>query len=65
MADTCESCRFGQQEDLRRGWGKCRRYPPKVYSHNPSGNWPVVDASDWCGEYKPASGGGVGTGDDE
>ena len=32
----------------------CRRYAPRMASmENQQDGWPMIDAADWCGEFKP------------
>lgn len=48
----CEGCRFYKPREGRNG-GDCRRYPPiaNLEAKN-SDPFPVVYATDWCGEYQ-------------
>jgi len=39
---TCESCRWSQPRSMLTY--ECHRYPP-------TGEWPWVEAHDWCGEF--------------
>lgn len=65
MTEQCGNCRYWQKshEVVRRAFGPmfswCRRFPPAVIE--PSAEFmsdrfaqPVVNESDWCGEYRPA-----------
>jgi hypothetical protein len=52
----CDECKFYVRID--RNGGRCRRYPPTIYdgTHiNSVGYQPLVDADDWCGEWKDKS----------
>jgi len=46
---TCKTCRFFHAEQ-----SQCRRYAPQPTADSRSAFWPIVSASDWCGEYQPA-----------
>ena len=41
-AARCGMCRFFEPDS---GRGQCRRYPPSAV------DWPVVNETDWCGEW--------------
>lgn len=43
----CGDCRF-----YDKAIPSCRRHPPIL--HRGLSGWPVVTATDWCGEFKPA-----------
>lgn len=59
---TCENCRFYRPvKDIedKPGIGECRRFPPTVAMTSDfegMGDWqqafPMVESSDWCGEYR-------------
>ena len=51
----CETCRYFQEHERgafeEHRYGHCHRYaprPPLPWD----GEWPAVDPTDWCGEYK-------------
>ena len=57
--NRCEDCYFYERiDDLR---GRCHRYPPKMTTRRDKnlsleqdkteGQFPVVDAKAWCGEW--------------
>lgn len=57
--ERCETCRYlmvGQQ-----GWYECHRHQPRITiskecddeAIKPITMWPIVNLSDWCGEYAP------------
>lgn len=55
----CESCKWlGPEREYEDGF-ECRRHPPAVVSVQPIGDgydvtvtrWPVVSATNWCGEW--------------
>ena len=51
---TCNSCRYYRPElELApiADEGRCHRHPPQIGPRG--GEWPEVDASDWCGEWQP------------
>jgi hypothetical protein len=45
----CSTCRFFLADQ-----SQCRRYAPQPTADAKNAHWPVVSASDWCGEYQPA-----------
>jgi hypothetical protein len=45
----CSTCRFFQAEQ-----SQCRRYAPQPTADRKNAYWPIVSASDWCGEYEAA-----------
>ena len=45
---SCDSCVFC----LGTGPLYCKAHPPTVRSDTLVGVWPIVQASDWCGEYQ-------------
>ena len=49
---TCSSCRYYRPElELApiADEGRCHRNPPQIGPRG--GEWPEVDATDWCGEW--------------
>lgn len=34
------------------GHGQCRRFPAHPRNNSPYAHWPVMTATDWCGEFK-------------
>src|SRR5258708_5219057 len=55
MEPNCWRCRFCDPN-----YAECRRYPPQMtFSHlnepreSAHGFFPSIQASDWCGEYRP------------
>lgn len=50
----CKSCIYFERETPA---STCHRYPPVRLDKNVDGisiaGFPVIDARDWCGEYKP------------
>lgn len=46
---NCASCAYGIMRDEVR---ECRAHPPTHYQPVPRGSWPIVQDTDWCGEYK-------------
>ena len=47
----CLNCKHYHAFD-GRGWGECRRYPPKVSNDRyDDDRFPLVDEAEWCGEY--------------
>ena len=60
----CGSCLYfypmltiSEMEDGRNATeGECRRLPPVPDTGNRCvGDWPTVQAYDWCGEHRPGS----------
>ena len=47
----CATCAFGE---IDGDGGVCHRYPPSFVSDEdgPQSVFAVVDANDWCGEYR-------------
>ncbi len=45
--DCCGDCKFLNRHHAGSVTLTCRRYPP-----NSLGNFPVVAAQDWCGEFQ-------------
>jgi len=55
---TCSSCRYYRPElELApiADEGRCHRHPPQIGLRG--GQWPEVDASEWCGEWCSRSSG--------
>lgn len=54
-ADHCHRCRYYQTRKPRNG-GRCRRRAP-VVTPGTAGDkcFPIVSATDWCGEFKEGS----------
>jgi hypothetical protein len=50
---TCGECGYYQAGSPDHG--HCRRYPPTTVSAAGHVAWPVVAASDWCGEFTAAA----------
>lgn len=46
---TCKTCRYFAGEVVR----ECRRSPPVLHIGYDQGVWPVVETTDWCGEFAP------------
>lgn len=58
--ERCELCRFyaaNSPDDPASfdGRGECRRFPPVLFGDMEADAWcwPLVEPSDWCGEFKP------------
>ena len=60
--EACLSCKYGEfskhnewGDKITAKFGVCRRYPPQSFS-KPTGyaefNFPRVEKTDWCGEWK-------------
>lgn len=60
-ANACAACRYFYPCKTLREWedgaepeqGECRRMPPVLVEDGAIGYWPLVDVSDWCGEWRP------------
>lgn len=56
---ACEKCAFGRVESAENRL-VCRRFPPQVVTmstgkpgeHRLQSLWPLVQPTNWCGEYK-------------
>lgn len=52
----CRTCRFWSLmplEDSERDYGVCRRSPPQfVEAGVLNGAFPLIEATEWCGEYQ-------------
>ncbi len=44
--ECCENCYYEYNN-------QCRRFPPTFLGRDKWDGYPTVNASDWCGEYKP------------
>ena len=50
----CETCRwFRPIDQLKTQWAQCRRYPPRWVDQETCA-YPVVTATDGCGEHEKA-----------
>lgn len=58
--EKCTNCAFWNQWTEHKGY--CRRHAPRPYYVTIIGEgtvedeevgWPITDATDWCGEFKP------------
>lgn len=49
----CLSCRFSQDAPGNTGTIECRRHAPQPahFSPDQQPTWPVVQPTDWCGEF--------------
>jgi hypothetical protein len=50
MTETCETCKFRDRVS-----DDCRRFPPRILQFergSTRSQFPRVERSDWCGEYK-------------
>jgi hypothetical protein len=47
--EACATCRFANDGGFLRN---CRRHAPTLDAPTGRAVWPVVEASDWCGEYQ-------------
>ena len=43
----CASCAFFNTDER-----ECHRYAPQPSGEDRKAEWPRVEATDWCGEYK-------------
>lgn len=56
MDDTCGNC-FYFNEIIKKEFsgGFCKRYPPQILldidGELKDSTWPIVQSSDWCGEF--------------
>lgn len=52
--DGCAGCRFFHLDAPADEAGFCRRYPPVfvVADGDAEVSYPVVEPTDWCGEFK-------------
>lgn len=57
---VCEICRYFCPCKTIQEWedgveaeaGECRRMPPVFANDGAVGYWPMVDITDWCGEWE-------------
>jgi hypothetical protein len=54
MLPACSDCAFSEMHEDRDSWFYCRKKSPSIVIAGGTAVWPVVDESDWCGEYKKA-----------
>ena len=53
MKRTCENCAYFAKNPEFNKYGHCHRYPPSGLENEISIEvFPIVMATDWCGEYK-------------
>jgi len=54
---VCGSCGFYDLEKVESekvgAIGRCRFSPPKPSADDKGAVWPIVNATDWCGEFIP------------
>lgn len=51
----CSTCRFFKRQSLQRSTYECHRFPPTMMKRDSTmamWEWPTVELSDWCGEYR-------------
>lgn len=49
MSDRrCKTCKDWDSERK-----ECHHYSPKAQASGEKASWPLTDAEDWCGEWKP------------
>ena len=48
----CKDCRFYAQRIDYPTNGYCRKLPPVLSNKFNFGAWPIVNAADWCGEFR-------------
>lgn len=52
----CADCKWIRRKG-NNALGECRRHPPvrmgmtTAYTYDATGAWPIVDLSEWCGEF--------------
>ena len=53
--ECCDTCRWWDQADPEEPSGYCRRHAPRPSMRAAANDilWPLVDASDFCGEHQP------------
>jgi hypothetical protein len=54
MSECCRNCRFARPRD---GFLRCHRQAPQMLngitsSTSPHAYWPIVERTDWCGEWQ-------------
>lgn len=59
---SCKDCHhFKPRDEEADSGGSCRRYPPQmvflIEEEQTVSAFPLVDATHWCGEFKPQFGG--------
>jgi len=42
---TCGTCRFNENN-------RCHRFPPVIYMYHTQRQFPFVEQTDWCGEFR-------------
>jgi hypothetical protein len=48
---SCSNCYYFR---VAGGWSTCRRSSPvRPLEPNPITSWPIVNHTDWCGEWAP------------
>ena len=57
LSEMCKNCKFVQEHTgSYTGSMTCHRYPPTIHPDNAqmncSAKFPLVDANQWCGEFK-------------
>ena len=55
MSKRCDKCVYYEPNNPKANMppaGGCRRSPP-VLSPDEGFIWPIMEADDWCGEFKP------------
>ena len=50
----CSTDDFDQKLHPDNYIGDCRRYPPMLPGGTEESEFPLVEAGEWCGEYKDA-----------
>ena len=50
---TCKNCLYCEIKNKKDGHGRCRRSSPVLFSDCSWGQWPMVEFTDWCGEFDP------------
>ncbi|MEO5340310.1 MAG: hypothetical protein H7837_07320 [Magnetococcus sp. MYC-9] len=56
MDEHCRNCNYfhpisPDPEWVKREWGECRVLSPRA-DQGVIGNWPIIIAGDWCGQWK-------------
>lgn len=49
---SCVTCRYAQNRTVGDDRLHCRRYPPTWTGHQGHAVTPIMDPTDWCGEYQ-------------
>jgi len=47
----CPMCRYYMAPTGGASAGTCHRYPPNAVA-SPATRWPLVEVTEWCGEYQ-------------